>query len=271
MPEPDFKEIAYVCSGMLAPAIYRQIYEAARTRPGGNVVEVGTARGAATVAMALGVRDSGRPGKVMSFGRPVRPAAGRGRSPVFDNFEYFGVSELVEYYEGLVEDHFSATEGKGAIGLLMLDADGCIDRDLRLFYDRLTDRAKIVIDDYVDSVRLLPGPSGSFRVDAKMRLTFNLLNYFCSEGFVEGGTVLANTFFGQKASRSSADFHSEEILRAYRSLIFATAPKPLKSRLRRSLVATLDRFLPRLAHELRVEHRDRKAAANAGSEEAGRA
>ncbi|HEV8392148.1 MAG TPA: class I SAM-dependent methyltransferase, partial [Dongiaceae bacterium] len=106
--KPDFDDIAVRCSGMLAPSIYQRIYEIARSSPGGLLAEVGTARGAATVALALGLRDSGRPGRVISFDRGRR-RSGKGDphrylETVKKNLRYFGVEDLVDLVVGEVSE-----------------------------------------------------------------------------------------------------------------------------------------------------------------------
>ena len=155
---PDFERIVFQCSGMLAPLSYQRIYEAALRSTGDLIVEVGTYKGAATVSLALGLRDAGKAGRVISFDRGRSRYDGIGDDAylrmVKQNLRLFGVEDFVELILGEIPENASAVSEDARISLLMLDADGCIDRDIALFFNRVVPGGGIIIDDCDDRVRL---------------------------------------------------------------------------------------------------------------------
>lgn len=245
---PNFKKIAIQCDGMLSPAIYQHIYETALISEGGLMVEVGTAHGAATVALALGLRDSGRSGRVVTFGR--------GRSEIVKrNLRDFGVEHLVEVVTGDVGETASAVLPDAKISVLMLDADGRIDRDFVEFFNRVVPHGTIIIDDCVDVVQLHRTGFSSMGIDAKMRLTYLLLSYFKSKGIISMGCQLRHTYFGEKLCNSPYEFELAEILEIYRQLIFTSAKVTAPQGLRRVGLRLIKALSPALAQRLRVQYR----------------
>jgi predicted O-methyltransferase YrrM len=66
----NFSQVKDKCAGMLEPEVYGSIYHAMSHSDDGDIVEVGTARGAATIALAFGIAASARPERrVISFDR----------------------------------------------------------------------------------------------------------------------------------------------------------------------------------------------------------
>ncbi|WP_457093005.1 class I SAM-dependent methyltransferase [Microvirga sp. P5_D2] len=245
---PNFRKIAIQCDGMLSPAIYQHIYEAARTSEGGLMVEVGTAHGAATVALALGLRDSGRSGRVVTFGRGHLEIVKR-------NLRDFGVENLVEVVMGDVGDTASAVPHSAKISVLMLDADGRIDRDFIEFFNRVVPQGVVIIDDCVDVMRFHRTGFSSMAIDAKMRLTYLLLSYFKSKGIISMGCQLRHTYFGEKLCNSPYEFDLTEILEVYRQLIFTSAKATAPESLRRVGLRFIKAISPALAQRLRVQYR----------------
>lgn len=256
--EPDFRDIMVRCRGMLAPAIYRNLYAMARDRPGGWIVEVGTASGAATVALALGLRDSGRPGRLMTFGRVQRCGREETLRIIREALERYGVADLVDIVLGEVADTASALPTDVRIGALMLDADGRIDRDFLAFYDRLLPGAAVAIDDVRDVALVRKKQRGGYAIDAKRLLTHRLLDHFRTLGLVSEGALLKDTWFGRKTGDGSRPLDLLEVLGIYRQLVFMEARKT--PALRKWAVATLDRFCPSLMNRFRADYRDRVAA-----------
>jgi len=238
---PDFLYIKERANGMLPAQVYQRIYQCARSVRSGLILEIGTAHGAATICMALGAKDAGT--KVLT----VDKLTGGSRKRFGDidsnitiikrNFTDFNVEGLVEFHVGdsdRIHNRLDLSEG---IGMLMLDADGAIDRDLHLFYDSLVDDAMVVIDDYADYGRVFWKPVESCRIDLKHRLTYRLVEYFKNVGVLHESEVVEDTFFGRISKRAHGRevFSDQNITEIYRSLIhtdarFESAPVRLVQR-----------------------------------------
>lgn len=249
---PDFEEIKLACNGMLSPEVYREIYRRAGESTDGDLVEVGTAHGAATICLALAMGDSGR--HIHSFERITggsRERFGgieRNLAIIRGNFERYGVKDRVHLIVGDVRDKYAEVPGDRPLALLMLDADGSIDRDLALFYNRLQPGAPIIVDDCVDLVRIKYLQGRSVRVDLKHKLTHELVEYFVAAGMIERETLLGGTFFGRKPEQAEeVDFSRLDIVGQYRKLVFNEALLP--SRTRERLREYLGRH-PRLSRRL---------------------
>ena len=258
----DFEAIVLRCDGMLSPTVYARIYEAARR--GGTIVEVGTALGAGTVALALGLRDSGRAGRVFSFD----PMAGGPRQQAFSgadartdrihaNLAHFGVDHLVDIVASALPDGLGALPAGAPVSVLMLDADGRIDRDLIALGDRIQTGAPVIIDDYADKVRISRGSDYRFHIDSKMRLTFLLVNALRDAGFLSEGDVERNTWFGEKRDTNGTPFPLPAMLGAYRQLVFTRARMTPADAWRRKAILMLERTQPALLQRLRVWKRRR--------------
>jgi predicted O-methyltransferase YrrM len=254
---PDFEDIAIRCAGMLAPSIYERLYEMARDSAGDLIVEIGTAKGAATVALALGLRDAGKRGRVMSFDRG-RERSGRGdphayQEQVERNLRHFGVEDYVELVVGEVNKTAGAVPQSAEISMLMLDADGAIDRDLGHFFNRVVPDGSIIIDDCADRVRVRRVGFSITKIDSKMRLTHLLLSYFKSNRFLSEGTQIKDTYFGRKL-RDFPDGcpNPDDMLEIYRQLVFTSARTSALVTARSLAVRMLGRINPALTQRLRV-------------------
>ena len=231
MARPDFAEIKARCHGMMGANVYEAIYDAALTAPGGVFVEIGTGHGAGTVSMALAMRDSGRLGTVFTFdrfeggSRKAYGDAARNLEITQGALRSFGVSDLVSVVAGDVAETSSAVPKDIGIGLLLLDADGRIDRDLDTFFDRVIPGAPIILDDMADRVR--SRDKGAFlRIDQKHRLTYLLARSAEAHGLLSHDRTIKQTWFGKKAGGNFADWPRSSIVGAYRELVFANAEKP---------------------------------------------
>ena len=215
-------------NGMLPLEVYERLYELAYHSEGGTFVEIGTAHGAATIALALGAKEGGHAFRIYT----VDPFGGKYSSrsafgTVDDNvafvreqFDKFGVAEYIEIVVGnssaLLRDHDVKD-----IKLLFLDADGRIDRDLANLYNRLSEGCNIAIDDIDDHVHAIE-LNGISLLDQKHRLGALLVKRFIAHDLLSPeSTVQATGFF----KKGKADAASDEILLAglpaYRELVFA--------------------------------------------------
>jgi len=124
----------------------------------GNILEIGAFIGGATIAAALGVRDSGTRKKLISIepGGSVKHKRLGTRNIFRDlerNLARQHVAELVTTIKGRSFDPatiFAVNETLGAdkVGLLILDADAAKRRDIECYGQKLADRCWMVIDDY---------------------------------------------------------------------------------------------------------------------------
>lgn len=236
--------------GMMPPEVYRALYERARAADGGDLLEIGTSHGAATIALALGLEGSG--GVVHTVDRMEGGSASwygdrrHNEAVVRENLRAFGVEERVELVVGDVERVGPEVAGRGPFSLLLLDADGAVDRDLRLFYDALIPGAAVIVDDYDPRVKVERRGLRSLRVDLKHLLTHHLVDFYVGEGLLEAEETVASTFIGRKPADATGpvDFGRLDVASAYRKCIFVDAvlPGPFRTAYQR-----LRRRFPRAA------------------------
>jgi hypothetical protein len=125
----------------------------------GNILEVGSYVGGATIAIAMGVRDSSAQKKIISIERGCRvdhPRVGTKDSfkDLRKNLKRFGFLDRVTLINGRSFDPNTIAlvrqiSGRCEIGLFVFDAGANVRRDINSFSDRFADRCWIVIDDYL--------------------------------------------------------------------------------------------------------------------------
>ncbi len=123
-----------------------------------NILEIGAFVGGATIAAALGVRDSGTRKKLITIepGGSVKHKRLGTRNIFRDlerNLARERVSELVTTIKGRSFDPatisaVNETLGADKVGLLILDADAAKRRDIECYRGRFADNCWMVIDDY---------------------------------------------------------------------------------------------------------------------------
>jgi methyltransferase family protein len=133
---------------------------------GGNILEVGSYMGGATIAIAMGVRDSGEEKKIISIERGCRvehPRVGTKDSfkDLRKNLKRFGFLNRVTLINGCSFDPSTITmvrqlSGPRQIGLFVFDADANVRRDINCYGDRFADRCWMVIDDYLGGANKSP-------------------------------------------------------------------------------------------------------------------
>jgi hypothetical protein len=138
---------------------------------------------------------------------------------ILTQFQKFGVDDCITAVPGSVADLVS-NYMLDAINLLVLDADGCIDRDLSYLFDKLTADCVIVIDDIDEWVGIVPSKRGSL-LDQKHRLSNMLVNEFTRIGLLREDARIHSTGFFRKGLEA---LRPNEILLAalpvYRELAF---------------------------------------------------
>ena len=228
----DFNALKKKANGMLPAEVYRAIYETALRVESGDIVEIGTAHGAATIALAKGLIQSPAHGRVHTVDKikgGSRDAFGdlqKNIAIIQDNFNAFNVAQDIDFHVGSSLEVALEFPSGMHIGLLMLDADGAIDRDLKLFYDRVLPGAPIIIDDYQPNFVRFYSEGKTIRMDQKRRLTALLLDYFVLKGYLKTETIIGETWFGTKPMGAPpiGQVNEEDIYDLYRKLIFATGP-----------------------------------------------
>jgi predicted O-methyltransferase YrrM len=125
----------------------------------GDILEVGAYTGGATIAMAMGVRDSATPKKIISIERGCsveHPRVGTKDSfkDLQKNLKRFGFFDQVTLINGRSFDPDTIAmvhrfSGPRSIGLFVFDADANVRRDINCYSDLFSDRCWIAIDDYL--------------------------------------------------------------------------------------------------------------------------
>jgi predicted O-methyltransferase YrrM len=230
---PGLLEIVRQANGMLPAPVYEALWECAQQAPGTCFVEVGTAHGAATIALALGGQDAGLNVTVHTIDRLGGKFSSRARfgsveenrAIVQKNFACARVAKCISLFVGSTDEFVASGRCPDRIDLLMLDADGRIDRDLLHFYNLLAPNAIIVIDDIDRGVYLGTTHDGTPYVDLKHRITSLLLAGLESQGFLRVEKTIHHTAFCRRGERKM-DYQefSGLALSCYRELVFADLP-----------------------------------------------
>lgn len=212
-------------NGMLGPDVYARLFALARHARPRTIVEIGTAHGAATIAVALGARAGGAPCHAYT----VDPFAGFSSRVKFgssaDNlrivgeaFSRFGVADCITVVVGTSADLLPHLPDR-PIDLLLIDADGRLDRDLALLFDRLAADANVVIDD-VDGATCLTRFQNRTYCDQKHRLSRLIVDCLVASGHLRDEHLENSTGFYVKGTGAGSTIESLA-LPAYRELVFA--------------------------------------------------
>jgi predicted O-methyltransferase YrrM len=209
-----FFALARDAGGMMAPAIYKKIYDCVYDAPDLDIVEVGGASGAGSIAAAWAMRDSGKKSKLVVIEKCEGGSRSRygsyddNLSRITNNFERFGADETIRLYPH--ELSFKTGEEvlrmieTPRIAALILDADGRLDRDFFLFWPRLIPGGLIIVDDYADEAKYQPISEDHPQGGVKKRLTYRLLNRMRDWGLFQPRFKIRQTIFGFKPA--DADF-----------------------------------------------------------------
>lgn len=211
---PRFYELKARTHGMLNPMIYRRMYLLAREQPDLDIVEIGGAAGAGSVALALGMKESGKRSglivveKLQGGSRATLGDYQRNLEIINGNFRDFGVDNVVRLYphEITMENgsEVRALVQTREIAAFVHDADGRLDRDFFLFWPLLRPGGLIIVDDYANSPHFKPISERNPQGGIKSVMTFRLLNQMIDWGLFRPTRHMGNTVFGIKPA--GADF-----------------------------------------------------------------
>ena len=219
-----FYRIRSITDAMLALDALEALYAAAASVSRGVYVEIGPAQGGSTVAIALGRRAAGRRETIYTADVFKGSAALKSKSVDTNvrvlkrNLRQFDVDEDIEVVVAGRDDLATAVPADAEIGLLFIDADGALDRDLALFYDRVAPGGGIAIDDCEDKVsdKYLRFDEGRLERNVKSKgveslaaLTplgkhysvFRFVRTLIDLGLAEETKTVANTVFLRKVGR----------------------------------------------------------------------
>ena len=208
-----FAEIARDTRGMLNPLVYRRLYQLAYRLPDLPIVEIGGAAGSGSIALALGMKESGKRSKLIVVekmeggSRIVIGSYNENLEHVLGNFRRYGVEDTIKLYPHeltLENGHEVVALAGGKIAAFMHDADGRLDRDFALFWPILMPGGAIVIDDYANQANYQPISPAHPQGGTKHIMTYRLLNQIMSWGLFARDWRFRNTLFGHKPA--NADF-----------------------------------------------------------------
>jgi predicted O-methyltransferase YrrM len=208
-----FTDIARDTRGMLNPLVYRRLYQLAYRLPDLPIVEIGGASGSASIALALGMKESGKRSKLIVVEKMEggsRTAIGgynENLEHVLGNFRRYGVEDTIGLYPHeltMKNGHEVVALAGEKIAAFMHDADGRLDRDFALFWPILMEGGAIVIDDYGNRPNFQPISPAHPQGGTKHVMTYRLLNQIMAWGLFARDWQFRDTVFGHKPS--NADF-----------------------------------------------------------------
>lgn len=167
----------------------------------GAILELGAHTGGATIVLAKAAMASHNPAPQIAVevgGAHVHPTAACDDiiASLSENLRQHGVAERVTLLRGWsneVVDQVGAKLAGRKIGLLLIDADGDLNRDFNLYRRHLAHGATVVIDDYVVE-----------EPNVKCATVQDYVHRMIAEGSLRQLTVLAyGTWFGTYLDQST--------------------------------------------------------------------
>ena len=201
-----FEELRNTADGMLPATVYRRLYECACNLPlGCDVIEIGAGSGAGTVALVWGLLERTEHARVIAVDRCyggsrlryggfrenlTRLLATLNNNGVLNRVRLLAI-DLNEYSYAQV----FAEIGARRVGLVVLDADGRLDRDIPTLWPHLSDGAHIVVDDCIERTSYRPVSELYPVGGTKFTLTARIVSYLIKEGWLETVEAVGKTFF----------------------------------------------------------------------------
>ena len=249
-------------NGMLSIDVYQEMYHLAqKVEQNTTILEIGTAHGAGTISLALGSQGKNRIASIDKITGGSRDKFGtleENKVIIKNNFKYFGVEKVIDFYIGTSTEIAPHLPEELTISMLVIDADGAIDRDFELFYNKLLPGSTIIIDDYSNYVRIKKDKKIT-RIDQKFRLTHMLVSFMEQASLLKKNKVIDSTYFGIKPQNQKDDvnFSQYDFRPVYRNLTFAnTQSSNFASYIKTNIIERISLFTLRLSPKL--YHRCRK-------------
>jgi len=227
-----FEKLKADVRGRLTPKVYAGLYKTGVECLSGNILEIGTATGASAIAIALGLKESGKQDSMITTiekghsSRSLRHKddVEKNASMIQKNLSRYGVNDYVHSLMGDVEDVYHKVPDE-LVGM-MIDADGALDRDFKFFHNSLVSGAFIILDDYEDKIKydlVTRSDEALKRYEEKKGATiekccplgkhyttFRFCNYLMEKGVIKKDKVIGNTLFSKKG-RYFTDGDMEEM------------------------------------------------------------
>ena len=217
---------------LMSPAVYDALFDAVAAEGPRQILEIGTAHGAGTIALALGAASARHDTRITTVDTlqalPDIPSSrARYGGPaenellVRDTFRKAGVEDRVSLHVGR-SDGFAAALPEGfGVDMLVLDADGRVDRDLALFGPYLSKGAAVIVDD-IDGKVSAALQGGRLAIDLKHVIAQKLTTRLVEDGFLRLEKRVVDTAFFRADDPASWDYTamSRRAIECYRELIF---------------------------------------------------
>lgn len=276
-----FQKIKELTHGYLSPEVYYKIYQMALDAPEGVVVDIGPAQGGSTISLGLALKENSRLKKIYSIDVFCKSAALKSYTCIEENIEVLRSNlsqfNIEQYVTPLVvfKDDTTLSHENEPISVLFIDADGAIDRDFEVYYNRLVPHGIIIIDDYKPFINIQAatrflkwqneGQAKNFLdslglsklIDytplGKQYTTFKFVQYLIEAHYIELIQDLEGTVFVRKPENAKS-FTEETLqeLRGVRAEIEADYHRRHKAI--RTYYDQIGSFIPALAKELHMEH-----------------
>ena len=257
----DALQVKKKANGMLSIDVYEEMYNLAqKIDQNSTILEIGTAHGAGTISLALGSQCKNKIisiDKISGGSRDKFGALEENKAIIENNFKHFGVEKVIDFYVGTSSEVKLLLDENLKLSMLVIDADGAIDRDFEFFYNNLLPGSPIIIDDYFNNVRIKKIKK-TIRVDQKFRLTFMLITFMEQSNLLNKIKVIDDTYFGIKPINQidDVDFSQYDFRPIYRYLTFASNKTPsLLYNLKLNIIEFISqlslRISPKLYHRCR--------------------
>lgn len=220
---------------LMSRAVYDALFDMVATHRPARILEIGTAHGAGTIAMALGAGSVDAPTRIQTVdtlqilpdipsSRAVYGDAEANEAIVRRNFRSAGVEDRVALHVGRSDEFAAGLPDGFSIDMLMLDADGRIDRDLLLFSGCMTPDCLVVIDD-IDGAVSASVRRGGLAIDLKHVISAKLSARLVEIGYLAFETRVENTSFFRAVEPAEwdPDRLRDVALSCYRELVFTQA------------------------------------------------
>lgn len=219
-------------NALLPLPTYVKLYELVKKTKPNQIIEIGTAHGACTIVMALACKDNQISTKIRSidvFEQRTHIPSSRKRfgskaenvKIVETHFRNSCVENLIELFVGTSEEYFEQNSNPPCYDLVILDADGRIDRDLLFLLPALRNGTILMIDD-LDGFPQVSRPLTKTMVDLKHVITKSIVDQMLSDNLLRKIDIFGNTgFFEVVNSHNWTEKNIKNLaLKSYRELVF---------------------------------------------------